>query len=498
MGTLAIEFCDAGFQAATCENAEAHLRALVDKEGMPDWPGFAYHDGQRLCFGRAAEDVWLVHPRRVTHAFWSRLAHEPAVLNVPGKPSSFSELAFHFLREFTRPIIATGSPVDKVVFAVPGIYLKDAATEDEKIGLLLGMAHELKLPLAGIMDMACAALCDPRASGYNPTLPVAVLDIHLEGAEVSLLVPEEQLQRTSFWHLPHSGYAQLLKHLTATMGNRFLRASAFDILEDGRIEQIFYRQLKGFVLTGASEYRFQINTASRNYEMLAKHEQLTADSQAFVAKIVHELQSFLATAAHAPDGCTLALTQRATCIPGLEAKLRATGFRRLLRLPTGAAACGAASVGASRLRLPSDVADVPVETAVPLADTRRAVGTPWETHLQKARSNDAHLTPTHAILNGIGHAIGGSELFVIGAGNAASDLPLPESFNGAENCAIPLIREGGRLWFMEGTPTPAGAGGTEPPPRIVVEAGDRLMIRSGPVQTEVLFAHFPEASGGRK
>jgi hypothetical protein len=497
MGALAIELCDAGFAAATCEKAEARLQAFADEQGMPDWPGFAYHDGQKLCFGRAAEDAWFVHPRRVTHTFWERLAHEPAVLNVPGKVPSYSELGFHFLREFSHALLAAG-PVEKVVLAVPGAYLKDAATEDEKVGLLLGMASELKLPLAGIMDMACAALCDPRAGGYNPALPVVVIDLHLEGTELSFLVAEDKLQRTSFLQLPQAGQAQLLKHLLGTMGNRFLRHAAFDILEDGRIEQIFYRQVKSFLLTGASEYRFQINTANRNYEMLAKHELLMADAQSFVAAIVHGLQNFLHEAAHAADGCTVALTHRAACVPGLEMRLRAMGFRRLLRLPAGAAACGAACVGANRLVLPADMADVPVETAVPLADTRRATGTPWETRLHKVRANETHLTPTHAILHGVGHRIAGDGRFVIGAGAPAkADLPLPESFNAAENCAIPLVREGGRLWLVDGVHERAGAAADDVPLRTAVEAGDRLTIRCGSAHVDVLFAHCQEKNGTR-
>lgn len=496
MGALGIELCDAGFQAATCEKTEAHLAAFTDPQGLPDWPGFAYHDGQKVSFGRAAEDQWFVHPRRVTHTFWERLAHEPAVLNLPGKIPAFSELGFHFLREVCRPLLAAGAP-EKVVLAVPGAYLKDAATEDEKVGLLLGMASELKLPLAGIMDMACAALCDPRAGGYNPALPVVVIDLHLEGAELSFLVAEDRLQRTSFLQLPQAGYAQLLKHLLGTMGNRFLRHAAFDILEDGRIEQIFYRQVKSFTLTGAAEFRFQINTATRNYEMLAKHEQLVADAQGFVAAIAHGLQTFLHDAAHAADGCTVALTHRAACVPGLEPRLRAMGFRRLLRLPAGAAACGAACVGANRLVLPSDMADVPVETSVPLEDTRRATGTPWETRLHKARVHETHLSPTHAILHGVGHAIVGEERFVIGAGKTPADLALPEAFNAAEHCAIPLVREGGRLWLVDVTPERAGSGADETHLRTAVEAGDRLTIRCGAAHVDVLFAHCAEKNGSR-
>src|SRR5688572_19110263 len=167
MPTLGIEMCDAAFQAASCDGGEVKCLSVIDGKGALEWPGFAYHDGDKFFFGRAAEDQWFVHPRRVAHTFWARLAHEPSTIGPIGKTAVFSELAYHFLRDFMERAM-TGTAADKVVLAVPGAYLKDVGTEEEKIGLLLGMAGELKLPLAGVVDMACAALCDPRSPGFNP------------------------------------------------------------------------------------------------------------------------------------------------------------------------------------------------------------------------------------------------------------------------------------------------------------------------------------------
>gem|GEM_PF-7011868 len=226
-------------------------------------------------------------------------------------------------------------PFGKVVLAVPGAYLKDATIEEEKVGLLLGMAHELKFPLAGIVEMGCAALCDPRAGGFASALPVMLVDVHLQGTDLGLYTADERLARSDFLNLPQYGLAQLLKHLTAAMGNRFLRHTAFDILEDGRIEQIFFRQTKNFLMSRAAEQRFEINTATRNYEMLAKQEQLAGDAQPFVNGLLQAVQAFVQNSGNAPAGCTLALTERASWLPGLEARLRAMGFRRFLRLPNG-------------------------------------------------------------------------------------------------------------------------------------------------------------------
>lgn len=496
MATIGIELCDAGFQTAACDTNEPRLIEVADQNGFGEWPGFCYADGHNLAFGRAGEDNWFVHPRRVVHTFWSRLAHEPSTLTIGAKPPSFSELSYFFLREYAARLAATERDVAKIAVAVPGAYLKDSATEDEKIGLLLGMFAELKLPLAGFVDMACAALCDPRAAGFNPALPVVVVDLHLEGADITLCSTEERLERRDFIHLPQCGYAHLLKQLTATMGNRFLRHTAFDILEDGRIEQNFFRQTKDFLLTEAAECRYHLNTATRAYEMIAKREQLAADAQAFTASLVHGVQSFLHHSPHAAEPCTLALTDRTAHLPGLESRLRAAGFTRLLRLPRGAAACGVARIGASRLTVPADIADAPLEKTVSLADARRSTSGQWEARLHKSRHTSARFAPTHAIFEGIGHAIGGKPRFTIGLADLGADLPLPDAFSGAADCAVPLVHEGERLWFVDAAPVRHGAAET-PAPRTAIEAGDRLTVRCGTAAAEILFAHCPAANGHR-
>src|SRR5688572_18096057 len=385
MATIGFELSDAGFLAASCEKSEPQLLEIPDRNGSADWPGFAYVENTAISFGRTAEDMWFVHPRRVAHNFWARLAHEPSPLVVGNKPASFSELAFFFLREFSERVKLVAPAMEQVVLALPGAYLKDSATEEEKIGLLLGMAGELKLPLAGMIDMACAALCDPRATGFNPAHPVVVIDLNLDGADLTLFTTDERLARKDFIHLPQLGCTHLMKQLTSTMGNRFLRHTAFDILEDGRIEQTFFRQTKDFLTSSAGEYRFHINTATRGYEMIAKREQLAADAHAFAVALVQGLQSFLRNSPHASEPCTIALTERAAQLPGLDARLRTAGFGRLLRLPRGAAASGAARIGATRMHVPADLGDVPLESTVPMADARRLVAVAWDARVQKNR-----------------------------------------------------------------------------------------------------------------
>ncbi|HVZ64689.1 MAG TPA: hypothetical protein VG936_08975 [Lacunisphaera sp.] len=487
MATYGIELSNAGFQAAVAGAGEPRL---VETAGAAAWPGFAYHDGQKLSFGRAAEDVWFVHPRQVCHVFWDKLSHESSSLSVAGKAQSFSELAYYFLRDYAAQLAKSAGTADRVVLAVPDAFLRDAAAEEQMIGLLLGMAGELRLPLVGILDLASAALCDPTGPGVNPALPVVHVDLHLSGADLSLHMAEGgRLVRRETVHLMTIGQAALLKHLTAAMGNRFLKQTAFDILEDGRIEQSFYRQTKDFMLGGAAEFRYQINTARRTYEMTGTQEQLVVDAAASAATLVQGVQALVQKLPERTGPVTIALSDRAAAVPGLESRLRASGLTRLIRLPAGAAARGAAFLGTQRAPI-DDLADVPVETGVALAHVRQAIGMPWEAHLHKVRLAEPRPLPTHVIIDGLGHVIGGNGKFTIGSAGASPDLRLPEPFNAAGDCLVKIVREDGRLWFAD------SAGASEDrQTRTALEAGDRIVVRCGPASADLLFAHCRE--GGR-
>ncbi len=492
MDTIGIELSDVGFRCARCDEGDPTPLEVPDRGGSAEWPGFCHAESSALNFGRAAEDLWFVHPRRVVHNFWARLAHEPSALTHEGRVLSYSEIAYFFLREFTARLGTAARPPEQVVLALPGAFLKDPETEEEKVGLLLGMAGELKLPLAGLVDLACAALCDPRSPGFNHALPVIVLDLSLDGADLTLLVRDDRIVRRDFMHVPQCGIAHLLKQLTATLGNRFLRHTAFDILEDGRIEQTFFRQTKDFLFSEASECRFLINTAARTYEMIAKRDQLVADSQSYVAPIVQGLQSFLRTSPHASEPCTIALTDRAARLPGLEARLRAAGLVRLLRLPPGAAAAGAARLGARRLHVPAELADVPLETSVPPGDTRSLAAAPWEARLQVLRGPGPLPPPTHAILGGVGRPLARGANFTIGLADHRADLELPPEFGIAGDLVLTLVHEHGQLWFSDPVPIPDGA--SAPAARTPIGSGDRIEVRAGAYTAEILFAHCPPES----
>lgn len=490
--TQGIELCDANLQAAVSDGTTPSLLRVAAASGATTWPGFALREGGEVLCGQPAEDLWLIRPRNLVHSFWSKLSHEPTVIPGESRPLSCSEIGYAFLRQFSERLRAAAAAPDRLALAVPGAYLKDSATTEEKIGLLLGMAADLRLPLCGIVDLATAALCDPRAPRFNPARPVLHLDLHLHAAELSLLVAGEQLQRRALLILPGSGLIALLKHLTSTMANRFLRQTSFDVMADGRTEQLFYNQTKALFYGHETDFVYQINTARRSYELPVKRESLGTDALAFTDALVKSVLGFADDHHLQPGLCAIALTERSSRVPLLEARLRSAGFVRFLHLPTGAAAAGAAQLAALHFRPATDLAEVPVATAVPAEFAARRLSAAWDVHVQKAKASGlAQPSPTHLILEGIGLPLAGRDRVSIGAQGQGATLPLPESFNPAANCCIVLERSAGH-WHLD-DPAPA-EGGADPRARIALETGDRLVFRTGAQTVDVLLAHCPSGT----
>lgn len=486
MRTLALELADAGLAAALDGEPGAAPRPLVvpDSHGHGEWPGYACSDGKSLALGRAAEDLWFVHPRRIDLQFWARLGHDPSPLQVNAKALSSSELAFLFLREFLARAEAVAGRPERVVLAVPGAYLRDPTIEEERIGLLLGMAHELRLPLVAVVDAGLAALCDPRGPGCDPRLPVVLIDAGLTGADLALFLPRGgALTRGAQLHLPQAGLAALRRQLTAALGNRFLRHTAFDILTDGRVEQVFFRQVHDFLGSDAPEHRFVISTGARTYEMNAKREQLAADAPAAAAAIAQGLQDLLARQPGLPAlPGTIALTDRAARIPGLEARLRAVTPARVLRLPAQAATVGAALLGRTAAEAPADLAEVPVWNDVRATDVTPIPAGAWRLRVARTSAADPARVPTHLVLGGLAHPLPRQRRLTFGPPVTDPDLPLPLP-NGSP--AWTLMQEGGR-WQLAGTEAQPAA----------LAAGDRLEIALGDEKIELLLVHCLPPAGG--
>ncbi|MEZ5276329.1 MAG: hypothetical protein R3F07_08115 [Opitutaceae bacterium] len=499
MRTVGLEFNDAGVLAAVHDGQEVRNLDLNASPVRQGWPAFVLREAEGLVFGQPAEDRCMELPRQVSSVFLEELSHGSSGLGGVRQSPSFSELAYYFLRDLWGRVLGQSGDVDRVTLAVPPAYLETAYGRDEKIGLILGMAGDLGIPLVSLTDIALASL----SRSLNPLPPVSLPIIHIElllhSTQFTLLRREDGLRRVSARRVQQLGLVQMMRVLTDTMADRLLRQTAFDVSEDRRIEQGFYRKLMEVLASDdrSREAVLEIHGRNRNRQLKITRETLRADISPFVEALVRSLEKVVSEEGTTPDRCFLVLTDKAGRIRGLEARLRALGYRNLIVQTVGEAARGAAWLARDRDR-PEDLSLVAVDESLVLFEGERE----WQKRsvrpvLVKAEgaAGSPEPAPTHLVMGGVAHPIDKKET-TIGPdhGDGSIDLPLAvaQSAIGVER--FRLIRQEDGLFFeLEDESESGGVSGM----RERVECGDRILFSDEERDGSLLFVRLAGGAGPR-
>lgn len=471
-----IELSDFGFNAAVLVDDEAPTLALpVEGEA---WPAFLSWDGRDFVLGREAECVSLLRPRWTSHTFWEHLSLAPADLAGLPRIPAYSELAYSFLRAFWEALLRQEGTPDSVAIALPGQYLPETSGDSTKLGLILGMAKDLRIPLSAVSGISIASFEDPSA-----TIPSArsalYLDIHLHSAAISLLQAETNgiWRRQRHLRVPRYGYVPLLQGLTRAMANRFLRATAFDVTSQRRLEQAFYEQTRAllFASGGATDCRYSLEADGRVYQAAFPHNTLRRDLQPFTDGWVASINKFLREAGVDPSEITAMLSARTRILPGFAEALESCGIRRVHQLETGAGARGAACIASQRDPC-GDLAEVPV---VGRTHRRAESGDPNGLHLEHiaAPGERPSLEPSHLVIDGLAYPLAAlpSEIATQSNGHPA---PIPAlSPLGPVTLRLERRSDG---WFL----VPESA----PRAPVRLAPGDRLRLRTDLAEIELLVA----------
>ena len=136
MSLIGLELNDAGILAVG-----GSPPGLLELDGQGrESPGFALPQKSGLLVGKTAERKAHLFPRQILTRFWDQLNTEP--LEQTGKyfPLNHAEIVYRHLSLIWQQIQSHG---DQIVMAVPNFY------EREHLGLLLGIAQELGMPVKG-------------------------------------------------------------------------------------------------------------------------------------------------------------------------------------------------------------------------------------------------------------------------------------------------------------------------------------------------------------
>ena len=205
-------------------------------------PGFALLDDDQLRTGNDAFRQARIHPRRIQHRFWSNLSMDPL------QDRRFRHLTAADLvsRQIEQLWQQRTADADGMVVAVPS-YMKP-----ENLGLFLGIAGELNIPVVALVDAAVAA----TRREYRQAVPVHI-EMSLHTTTLTRLAQPGQAQIERSEVIDSSGVYQLYETWINAVAEAFVQQSRFDPLHTAETEQILLNRLGGWLTDASSHQEFR-------------------------------------------------------------------------------------------------------------------------------------------------------------------------------------------------------------------------------------------------
>lgn len=286
MGQLAVHLNDAGISVQD-ENQVLYRE-----------PGYALLEDEHLTTGSGAFQQARVKPRRIHNAFWSDLQTAP----LPDRRFhhlSAADIVSRQLEQIWQRVSG-----DSLVAAVPA-YMSTA-----NLSLFLGIAAELKIPIAGMVDAAVAA----TRREYQGAVPVHV-DLSLHSALLTRLAQSGQVSVDRSEVVEESGMIALFDAWISLLAETFVQQSRFDPLHTAETEQMLLDNLQGWLAEAAAGDSVALEIEYRGIKHAAELESL--EIVAAAAPFYHRIVSSVRALYQADETPALQLSDRAARMPGL-------------------------------------------------------------------------------------------------------------------------------------------------------------------------------------
>jgi len=355
MGLLAAHLNDAGILVVNNDRILYHE------------PGFALLEDDHLITGAEAYSKASFQPRRIQNHYWSDLNTDP----LPDRRFHHLSTADLVSQQLEHVWRSVAKPGDQLAIAVP------AYMTNENLGLLLGIASELEIPIVAMTD---AAACATRRH-YKHAVPVHI-DLSLHSSLLTRLMQEGQVQVDRSVVVDDSGLLLLYDNWLKTIDEAFVQQSRFDPLHTAETEQILRARMPDWLMAACSKAVVSMEVEYRGTTHAAQIESL--EFVASAAPVYQSIVSSLRALFRSEEIPAIQLSDRAARMPGLADTLKTRVGGEVFLLEAGATARGlinrclteqkGGSITLSR-HLPWDQSPVIVESA----DSGRNGGQP--THL---------------------------------------------------------------------------------------------------------------------
>jgi len=423
MSLLGLELSDAGIMVAAKDPVGLMQIDGADRES----PGFALPEKNRLLVGRAAESRAHLHPRQFNNHFWDQLNTEPLKQPSPYAQNN-AEMAFAHLAQIWENIEGYG---DELVIAVPGFLGRD------QLGLILGIAEELSIPLKGIVALGIAAASKPC-----PERMLLHLDIHLHRFELTFLEQSDRLNLQDSVTAEGKGMHYLYKEWVETIAGEFVRTTRFDPLHRAKSEQELYNRLPDILLALQQDpfVMFEMTAGPKIYRVKLPRDLFIQKSEVVFWEIRRLIARMRERHGKLGQPITLQLTHRMSRLPGCREMVAKMTDAQVVELEPGSGAFGA-------LRLLDQFFGQKASRGVSFLTNR-----PWQ--VTKSTSVASHgapkpvtqgeVRPTHLLYRSMAYPISDTPL-IIGRGGPQDGVgvTLEGELTGVSrrHCSIQLRRE---------------------------------------------------------
>jgi len=310
-----------GLLAADLNDAE--IIVVDDEKILYREPGFALLEDDHLVSGAEAYANASLNPRRIQNRFWSQLHTEP----LPDKRFHHLSAADLVSRQLEQIWQRVASPGDQLAIAVP------AYMSHENLGLLLGIATELGIPVVAMVD---AAVCATRRH-YEHAVPVHI-DISLHSSLLTRLMQEGQAQVDRTQVIDDCGLLLLQQNWLKVIAEGFVQQSRFDPLHTAETEQMLRSKMPDWLSKAGTAAIVPLELEYRGVRHQVEIESLELIAAA--GPVYQSIVSSLRALFRAEETPAIQLSGRAARMPGLADTLKTRVGGEVFLLDEGATARG--------------------------------------------------------------------------------------------------------------------------------------------------------------
>jgi hypothetical protein len=367
-------------------------------------PGFAFIDNNRLLVGRDAAVRARLDPRRASNLFWDQINTESLEEWDPFA-QNHAELAYAHLARIWEQVKGYGN---EMILAVPDYFSR------EQLGLILGIAQELSLPVKGFVSLAVAA-----SDAQGPEGLLLHLDIHLHRAVLTVLEQDHNLTRKASQTIPGKGLAHLYTEWVQAIAEEFVRTTRFDPLHQAGSEQELYNRLPEILaeIKQRPSIVFDMTAGSKTHRLILPRDLLVQKNEALFREIHSVVEQLRDQYARPGRPVTLQLAHRFTRLSGWQEMADGMANAHTIKLSPGAGALGV-------LRLRDQIAAQSAGQNVSYLTSRpgRTLRSPPQMHDQSAllQTEDVR-PPTHLLHRNLAYPISDRPL-IIGCDGSPDDV----------------------------------------------------------------------------